>query len=395
MARVQRVAVKKEKARKAPRAQAKKSAGPVQLAAQEGVLQPPTAKPVPIVHRLSDAQLLEVYRHMLRLRTLDERMITLQRQGRVGFYGSCTGQEAATIASGYALEAKDWIFPGLREVGIMLMRGFPLVPYLGQVFGNKADVTKGRQMPSHQAARSVNYVSWGSNIGTQIPQAVGAAWAARYQGDDVVIAAYFGDGSTSTGDFHVAMNFAGVTRPPVVFLCQNNHWAISVPRKRQTASVSIAAKAQAYGFEGVQVDGNDVEAVYSVVKAAVEKARKGLGPTLVELETYRVGAHSTSDDPTKYRDNREVEVWKARDPLERCRKTLVARRLWDDAKDAALRAELLAEVNQAIQEAEAFGQPELDTLFDDVYAIEPWNLKEERAELFAAPRAPKSAGGGH
>ena len=243
--------------------------------------------------------LLRLYREMVRLRTLDERMMTLQRQGRVGFYGACTGQEAATLASAIALEQSDWIFPALREGGAMLLRGFPLVPYLCQIFGNAGDETKGRQMPSHMASRSVNQVSWSSCIGTQLPQAVGAAMAARIKGDRTVIAAYMGDGATSEGDFHVAMNFAGVFKAPVVFICQNNHWAISVPTAKQTASESIAIKAQAYGFSGAKLDGNDAVAVYLAVKEAVDKARTGGGPSLIECETYRIGAHSSSDDPTQ------------------------------------------------------------------------------------------------
>ena len=187
-------------------------------------------------HQLSPAQLVEVYRAMLLIRTLDERMMTLQRQGRVGFYGACTGQEAAAIGSAFALRPTDWIFPALREGSAMLLRGFPLVPYISQVFGNSGDPTKGRQMPSHQAARSVNQVSWSSCIGTQLPQAVGAAWAAKLKRQDTVVMAFLGDGATSSADFHVAMNFAGVFQVPLVFVCQNNHWSISVPTSRQTAS---------------------------------------------------------------------------------------------------------------------------------------------------------------
>src|SRR5713226_9711010 len=301
---------------------------------------------------LSSAQLVEVYRAMLLIRTLDERMMTLQRQGRVGFYGACTGQEAASVGSAFALRPTDWIFPALREGAAMLLRGFPLVPYISQVFGNSGDITKGRQMPSHQAARSVNHVSWSSCIGTQLPQAVGAAWAAKLKGDDTVVMAYMGDGATSSADFHVAMNFAGVSKAPVVFVCQNNHWSISVPSSRQTASASIAIKASAYGFPGVQVDGNDAEAVYAVTSAAVERARRKEGPTLIEAETYRVGAHSSSDDPTRYRDPREVERWKMKDPVEQLKARLIQQKLWDEDADKNIRAELLGLVNAAIEQAE-------------------------------------------
>jgi pyruvate dehydrogenase E1 component alpha subunit/2-oxoisovalerate dehydrogenase E1 component alpha subunit len=330
---------------------------------------------------LSPPQLLEVYKAMLRIRVLDDRMITLQRQGRIGFYGACTGQEAATIASAYALKPTDWIFQALREQGAALMRGLGLVPLINQVFGNSGDITKGRQMPSHPASRAVNHVSWSSVIGTQLPQAVGAAWAAKLKGDDTVVFAYLGDGATSSADFHVAMNFAGVFKVPVVFICQNNHWSISVPTKNQTASETIAIKAQAYGFPGVKVDGNDAEAVYQAVAEAVSRARSGKGATLVECETYRMGAHTTSDDPTRYRDQNEVEEWKKRDPIDRAFKRLVALEVWDSKRDEALRAELLEEVNAAIKEAEALPLPPRGTLFDDVYAEETWNLAEQRADL--------------
>ncbi len=330
---------------------------------------------------LSSAQLIEIYRAMLLIRTLDERMMTLQRQGRVGFYGACTGQEAACIGSAFALRPTDWIFPALREGSAMLLRGFPLVPYIAQVFGNSGDITKGRQMPSHQAARSVNHVSWSSCIGTQLPQAVGAAWAAKLKGDDTVVMAYMGDGATSSADFHVAMNFAGVSKAPVVFVCQNNHWSISVPSSRQTASESFAIKAKAYGFPGVKVDGNDVEAVHAAAAEAVERARGHGGPTLIEAETYRIGAHSSSDDPTRYRDSREVDEWKARDPLDRLRRKLLASNQWNERRDQELRDSLLSEVNAAIGEAEKLPPPAPETLFDDLYAVEPWNIAEQRQEL--------------
>ncbi|MGA9520922.1 MAG: pyruvate dehydrogenase (acetyl-transferring) E1 component subunit alpha [Myxococcaceae bacterium] len=331
--------------------------------------------------KLSGDQLLELYRAMLRIRILDDRMMTLQRQGRIGFYGACTGQEAAALGSAYALRSTDWIFPALREAAAMLMRGFPLVPYLSQVFGNSGDNSRGRQMPSHQAARAVNQVSWSSCIGTQLPHAVGAAWAAKLKGDAMVAMAYMGDGATSSSDFHVALNFAGVTKAPVVFVCQNNHWAISLRSDQQTASESIAIKAKAYGFPGVQIDGNDVEAVYAAAHEAVERARSGGGPTLIEALTYRMGAHSSSDDPSRYRDPKEVEVWKTRDPLDRLNARLVSAKLWDASRDEALRAELLEEINAAIKEAEALPPPAPETLFEDLYGEEPWNVREQRAEF--------------
>src|SRR5207237_3466800 len=193
----------------------------------------------------------------VRLRTLDERMMTLQRQGRVGFYGACTGQEAATLASAIALEPSDWIFPALREGGAMLRRGSPRVPDLCQVFGNSGDETKGRQMPSHMASRRVNQVSWSSCIGTQLPQAAGAAMAARIRGDRTVIAAYMGDGATSEGAFHVAMNFPGGFKAPVVLVGRNNHWPIRVRTPKQTGSGAMPWKPVASGFPAIKVAGNE------------------------------------------------------------------------------------------------------------------------------------------
>lgn len=344
--------------------------------------------------RLQGAEALRLYRAMVRIRTVDERMMTLQRQGRIGFYGACTGQEAAYLAVAVALEPSDWIFPALRESSAMLLRGFPLVPYLAQVFGNSLDETKGRQMPSHPASRSVNQVSWGSCIGTQLPQAVGAAMAAKLRGDKTVMLACMGDGATSSADFHTAMNFAGVFKAPVVFLCQNNHWAISISGKGQTASESYAIKASAYGFPGVKVDGNDPQAVYAAAVEAIARARNGGGPTLIECETYRMGAHSSSDDPSRYRDQAEVDAWAKRDPIERFYRELVADGLWDEAHEKALREELLAEVNAAIATAEAAPEPELHTLFDDVYAEMPWHLAEQKAECFASMEAEEKAKAG-
>ncbi|AKU91733.1 thiamine pyrophosphate-dependent dehydrogenase E1 component subunit alpha [Vulgatibacter incomptus] len=333
---------------------------------------------------LPDDVALRLYRSMLRIRTVDERMMTLQRQGRIGFYGACTGQEAAYLAAAIALEPSDWIFPALRESSAMLMRGFPLVPYLAQVFGNALDETKGRQMPSHPASRSVNQVSWGSCIGTQLPQAVGAAWAAKLRGDSTVVLAFMGDGATSAADFHTALNFAGVFKVPVVFICQNNHWAISISTKGQTASETYAMKAAAYGFPGVKVDGNDAKAVYAAATEAIARARRGEGPTLLECETYRMGAHSSSDDPSRYRDQAEVDAWAKRDPIQALFRELCEGGLWSEEKDKALRDELLAEVNEAIAAAEAGPDPEPETLFDDVFGELPWHLREQRDECLAS-----------
>jgi pyruvate dehydrogenase E1 component alpha subunit/2-oxoisovalerate dehydrogenase E1 component alpha subunit len=332
--------------------------------------------------------LLSGYRHMRRLRALDARMILLQRQGRVGFYGACTGQEAVPIATGLVLEQDDWVFPALREQSVMLVRGFPLRAFIAQVFGNSGDVQKGRQMPSHQAGRAVNQVSWSSCIGPQIPQAVGTAMAMKARKTRAVAVGFSGDGATSQPDFHAAMNFAAVYQAPAVIVCQNNHWSISVPTARQTASRTIAVKGRAYGVPSVRVDGNDLLAMVKVLSDATARARAGGGPTFVEALTYRIGAHSTSDDPTRYRSDAEVEAWKKKDPVDRLAKHLRHLGLVDAAAEARLDEELATEIGDAIKVVEALPSPERTSLFDDVYAELPWHLEAQRAELEALPPAP-------
>jgi pyruvate dehydrogenase E1 component alpha subunit len=343
---------------------------------------------------MSAELLVRAYREMKRLRLLDARMILLQRQGRIGFYGACTGQEATPIAAALAIEPADWVFQALRESVMMLVRGFPLPTYLAQIYGNSGDILKGRQMPSHMSGRQVNQVSWSSCLGPQLPQAVGAAWAAKLKGDRAVTLGFVGDGATSEPDFHAAMTFAGVYRVPCVIICQNNHWAISVPSSRQTASTTFAVKGRAYGVPSVRVDGNDVLALYHVISDAVARARAGRGPTYIEALTYRIGAHSTSDDPTRYRAQEEVELWMERDPQARLRRHLVHRGLLDDATDAALEQELNAEIAAAVSAIEALPPPDRETIFDDVYKELPWNLADQREELRRAPPAP-THGGGH
>jgi pyruvate dehydrogenase E1 component alpha subunit/2-oxoisovalerate dehydrogenase E1 component alpha subunit len=330
---------------------------------------------------------LRAYREIKRLRVLDARMILIQRQGRIGFYGACTGQEATPIASALAIEPRDWVFQALRESSMMLVRGFPLSRYIAQIYGNDLDLLKGRQMPSHMSGRQVNQVSWSSVIGPQIPQAVGAAWAAKLKGDDVVTLGFMGDGATSQPDFHNAMNFAAVFKVPCVLICQNNHWAISVPSAKQSASVTFAIKGRAYGVPSLRVDGNDVLAVYAAVRGAVHRARTGGGPTFIECLTYRIGAHSTSDDPSRYRTQEEVDEWMRRDPLQRLRRHLDRLGAWDDAKEEALEKELNEEIGIAIAEVEKHGPPARETIFDDVYAELPWHLRDQRAELVASPVA--------
>ncbi len=321
----------------------------------------------------------ELYRHCVRLRRIDERLLGLQRQGRIGFYGPASGQEAVAVGAALALSNRDWVFPALRESGVMLVRGYSLSAYVAQLFGCELDPMKGRQMPSHMASRAVHHVSWSSSIATQLPHAVGAARAMQISGDRAVCLAFMGDGATSSPDFHAALNFAGLWRAPVVFVCQNNGYAISVPAGRQTASAGFAIKASAYGFGGETIDGNDALVVHDALQRALEKARAGAGPTLIECLTYRVGPHSTSDDPTRYRPAGEIERWLERDPIAVMRQRLKAAGAFDEALELRLTAEVDEELDSAIQIAESAKRPALSTLFDDVYAERPWHLAEQLA----------------
>ncbi len=330
---------------------------------------------------------LELYRQLCRVRLIDERLTQLQRQGRVGFHGSCAGQEVAPVAAGLALRPTDWVFPALRESWVMLVRGFPLERYLAQDFASSLDVAKGRQMPSHQSARAVNVVSWSSCIGTQLPQAVGMALAARKLGRDDVALAFLGDGATSHPDFHAALNFAGVFKAPCVFVCQNNQFAISLPVERQSGNPNLFEKAMAYGMPGERVDGNDAELVLETLAEAASDARSGRGPTFIECLTYRLGPHSSSDDPTRYRDEATFAAWAARDPIALLRARLADAGLLEPAAEARLQQELTAELDRAIAAAESAAPPRPDSLFDDVFARRPRHL-EEQAQLLARSRRP-------
>lgn len=349
---------------------------------EDGTADPSTDPGIPT------ERLLFAYRHLRRLRMLDARMILLQRQGRVGFYGACTGQEAVPIATGLVANEGDWVFPALREQSVMLVRGFPLRSFVAQIFGNSGDVLKGRQMPSHPSGKQVHQVSWSSCIGPQIPQAVGCAFAMKQAKGGAISFGFSGDGATSQPDFHAAMTFAAHWKAPSVIVVQNNHWSISVPTARQTASRTIAVKARAYGMPGVRVDGNDLLAMHAVLTQAAERARRGEGPTLVEALTYRIGAHSTSDDPTRYRSDAEVESWKKKDPVDRLAKHLRHLDAISDASEKALDEELAAEIGAVIKEVEELPPPARLGLFDDVYAAPTWNLREQQALLEKLPPAP-------
>jgi 2-oxoisovalerate dehydrogenase E1 component alpha subunit len=340
--------------------------------------------------QLRESEVLDIYRWMVTTRQLDERLVALQRQGRIGFHVGSLGEEAAIIGSAFAIRKSDWLFPCYREFGAALMRGLDLQKFMDNMFGNANDTVQGRQMPNHITSRETGFTSVSSPVGTQITQAVGFSWGAKIDGKDVASLVYFGEGATSSTDFHSGLNFAGVFKVPVVFLCRNNGWAISVPAEQQTATRTFAEKAAAYGIPGVRVDGNDIFAMVSVVREAVRRGTQGLGPTLVEAVTYRMGGHSTSDDPNRYRPTDDLKPWAERDPLARLRQYLERRKAWDDRAEQALIADIDQRFRAAVAVSEKTPPPALESIFEDVYQKPPWHLQEQRTELLRGPRAPSS-----
>jgi pyruvate dehydrogenase E1 component alpha subunit len=314
--------------------------------------------------------LKRMLRTMVLGRRLDERMLKLQRQGRIGTFAPIKGQEASQIGSVATLRPADWMVPSFREAAAMLWRGWSIDRLL-QLFAGHLE---GSQPGPQQRDLPICIP-----VATQLPHAVGLAYAAQYRGDDVVVMTYFGDGATSEGDFHEACNFAGVWHVPVVFVCQNNQWAISVPLKKQTHSRTLAQKALAYGFPGIQVDGNDVLAVYAATKEAVDRARDGDGPTLIECVTYRLAMHTTADDPTKYRSSEEVAEWERKDPLARFLTYMEKKGL----VDPGLEREVEQEISDALRRFESLPPPDPLAIFDHVYAEMPPHLVAQRAALAA------------
>jgi pyruvate dehydrogenase E1 component alpha subunit len=307
-------------------------------------------------------------------------MIKLQRQGRIGTFAPIKGQEASQIGSIFTLGPKDWMVPSFRETAAMIWRGWPIEKILAFYAGR---LEGGQPAPEqHDLAVTIP-------VATQLPHAVGLAYAIQYRGEDAVVMVYFGDGATSEGDFHEAANFAGVWHGPVVFVCQNNQWAISVPLKKQTNSRTIAQKAIAYGFPGIQVDGNDVLAVYAASREAVDRARAGEGPTLIECVTYRLGMHTTADDPTKYRSEEEVTFWEQKDPLTRFRVYLEKKKLLD----ASVEEQVDEEIARAVERFEAMPPADPLSMFDHAYAELPPGVAAQRAELAARLQAPPPGGG--
>ena len=312
--------------------------------------------------------MLSAYRWMVVGRTLDARMQALQRQGRVGFYGAATGHEAVNVAAGLATRPEDWVVPGLREQLTALVRGHSLETYAHHLFADDRDPARGRNMPCHPTAREVHYLSMSSVIGTQIPHAVGLAFALRARSDPGVALAFFGDGATSANDFHAGLNFAGDLRLPVLFCCANNQWAISVPVSRQTAAPSLASKAAAYGFGGSRVDGTDFVAVYGHLRSALAQIRSGGGPILLEFVVYRMTPHSSSDDPKRYQPPTWNEEAASHDPVARLESWLTEHRLLPAEVRARTQADADASVRAAIEAAEGTRPPDPRSLTEDVYS---------------------------
>ncbi len=320
---------------------------------------------------LSGDQLRHFHRIMLLSRRFDERLLSLQRQGRIGTFAPIKGQEASQIGVVAALRAEDWVVPAFRETAAAIYRGTPL----SGLFIFQAGYNEGGSIPAGQ-----NDLPIAVPVATQIPHAVGIAYGMKYRKKNTVVLTFFGDGATSEGDFHEGLNFAGVLNTPTIFLCQNNHWAISLPRAKQTKSKTLAQKALAYGFPGIQVDGNDVFAVYVATQEAVERARSGAGPTFIECVTYRLSLHTTADDPSRYRSEEEVKQWEERDPLPRLRRYLIDQGLLSTKQIETLENAVKEEIDNAWREAQQQMQHMGDPIdmFDHLYAERPPSLEEQR-----------------
>lgn len=337
------------------------------------------AKDCPV--KLPDSTVVKALETILTTRIIDERMITLQRQGTISFAMSSFGEEACAVGSAAALESGDWMYPQYREAGIMFWRGCSPQEYIHHMFCNSRDSILGRQMPNHFGSRKYNIVNVSSPIGTKIPHAAGCAYAMKLQKDLNVAICYFGEGATSEGDFHVGLNFAAVRKAPVIFFCRNNGYAISTPASKQFATDGVAPEGIGHGLHTIRVDGNDFFAVYDVTRKAREHALAGKSPVLIEAMTYRLGAHSTSDDPTRYRKEEELALWKPRDPAIRLRRYLEGRGLWSEEKEKQFLENLNKQITEAIDTAKNTCNPPLRSLVENVYFAVPPLLEEQYEEL--------------
>ena len=357
------------------------------------LFQPFTEEPISVISEagewiapfdldLGTEQLVGMYRHMLLGRVMDERLGRLQRQGRVSFVAPSAGHEAAQVGVAHAIKPGfDWLFPYYRDVTLVTAVGLPPVESMGQSMGTRADPSRGRQMPYHPASKELNVFSVASPIASHVPPAAGTAISIKLRGTGQVVVCTFGDGATSEGDWHAGVNFASAQGAPIVFVCQNNRYAISVGFEKQTGAESVYTKAHAYGMPGYFVDGMDALACYYVMRDVVQRARDGMGPALVEMLVYRYGGHSSADDDSVYRPRGEVERWRKRDPLGRMRRFLERRGEWDDVAERAARDEFEAQVTAAVKEAESAGPVPTAAMFEDVLADVPAALAKQRADL--------------
>ncbi|MGH7764880.1 MAG: thiamine pyrophosphate-dependent enzyme [Candidatus Dormibacteraceae bacterium] len=339
---------------------------------RHSVLNPDGVRVAGVECLMDEELLLEALRWMMKSRLYDQRVIALQRQGQFGVYSPGTGQEASIVGSAMAVDpARDWMVPQYRELMATVHHGLPLEVISAQYLGKIAPA---------RIPEGVKVLPTQVSIAAQLPQATGLAWGLRLLGAEAVVLAYIGEGGSSEGDFHEALNLAGVMRAPVVFFMQNNQWAISTSRRVQSATPSFALRAAGYGFEGIEVDGNDVMAVHDVTVTAVERARKGDGPTLIEAVTYRMGFHNTTDNPSRYQDPAEYEEARRRDPIERVQKYLAGLGLWDRGREAGLADELRREIDTALEAAVAAPLPGPRDLFDNIYEHPPARVLSQRAE---------------
>jgi 2-oxoisovalerate dehydrogenase E1 component alpha subunit len=343
--------------------------------------------------KLDAETLRKMLRDMVTVRVFDDRMYRSQRQGKTSFYMKCTGEEAIAIAAQNALDRDDMHFPTYRQQGLLVSRGYPLVEMMNQIYSNKGDKLKGRQLPIMYSDKAYGFFSISGNLGTQFPQAVGWAMGAAIKGDSRIAMGWIGDGATAEGDFHSALTFAAVYNVPVILAVVNNQWAISSFSGIAGAErATFAQRAVGYGVAGLRVDGNDALAVYAAVEWAAERARTNSGPTLIEFFTYRAEGHSTSDDPSGYRPTNEAKLWPLGDPIERLKAHLIALGEWDEERHAAMTAECDAAVRAAQKESEKLGiLPEqgkdgIETMFDDVYAEVPWHIAEQREQALSEGR---------
>jgi 2-oxoisovalerate dehydrogenase E1 component alpha subunit len=343
--------------------------------------------------RLDPEKLRRMLRDMALVRVFDDRMYRAQRQGKTSFYMKSTGEEAVAVAAAHALDAEDMCFPTYRQQGLLVARDYPLVQMMCQIYSNRGDKLKGRQLPIMYSDKAKGFFSISGNLGTQYPQAVGWAMASAIRGDSRIAVGWIGDGATAEGDFHHAVTFAGVYRAPVILNIVNNQWAISSFSGIAGGDLTtFAARAVGYGIAGLRVDGNDALAVYAATQWAADRARSNMGPTLIEMFTYRVEGHSTSDDPAAYRPQDEGKAWPLGDPIERLKRHLIGLGEWDEERHQALLDRLDAEVRVAQKEAEKQGTlvtstidfpQDVSTMFEDVYETMPWHLREQQAEMAA------------